>query len=104
VSTEPNDPTLLNPYKDHDRVAGERATAGTAHLGLVIAAVAAGVAGFILYGWWMSLLATHLGDGISGLLERCLLVLMGALGVALIGGVGWAVLQTRAVRRRLGSR
>ena len=64
-------------------------------VGLVCAAAA------IVYGWLMSILARHIGDGVGGALEVCLLILMGAIGVALIAGGAWATLQTRTVRRRL---
>jgi hypothetical protein len=97
----PDPPLLVNPYKDHGVVAGERAAAGIGHVALLVANLAVVVAVAIVYGWLMSILARHIGEGVAGALEVCLLVLMGAIGVALIAGGTWAILQTRSVRRRL---
>ena len=82
------------------RVPGEGVFYALGRFALVVAGLTVVAGLLVVYGWSMGLLATHTGGGITGALERLLLVLMGALGVAALATGAWSVLQHPAVRRR----
>lgn len=69
---------------------------------LGLCALAGIAAAGVVWGWWMSLLVTHLGGGVLGALGWCLVVLMAALALAAVAGAVWATLETDVVRRRMG--
>ncbi|TMC46284.1 MAG: hypothetical protein E6J20_21210 [Chloroflexi bacterium] len=85
-------------------VPGERVVGG-------LHVVAQGVIGLtvlamlgILWGWLMSLLARHLGQGVPAALEVCVLVLMGALAVSTLTFGIWAILQNPWFKERARQR
>ena len=89
---------------DPVKVPGERVAAGVGRLALGVLGLVAAVAVAILWGWWMALLAGHHGEGVVGALEICVVVAMGAMAVAVLGGAVWSLLQAPQVRRRYGRR
>ena len=82
-----------------ERVVGRLHIAAQAVAGLTLL-VMLGIA----WGWLMSLLARHLGGGVGGALEVCVLILMGALAVAAVTFGIWAVLQMPWFKERARQR